>query len=168
MNEIREWIMQLASVIVFGTVCDILIAEGEIKKYIKPAIGFVLVFTLLRPLGGLSVKGLALEILENSDGIFTRTLEGGEEIQTEKIELLYEKKLSSEISDWLKNEPGHTSDVMAETEIKKDGSADIKKIKMELFVQEGEFVNCELIKKQVGEKFGIEAKKITVTLTEKR
>ena len=52
MEWLREWVMQLAGIILIGAVCDTLMADGDIKKYVKMVVGLVLVFAIVKPIVG--------------------------------------------------------------------------------------------------------------------
>ncbi len=49
MEWLRDWIMQIAGIVVLGAVCDMIINEGEMKKYVKMVMGLVLIFAIIQP-----------------------------------------------------------------------------------------------------------------------
>ena len=49
---IKEFITKIAGVVFLGTACDMLIPEGNLKKYYKLAMGFIVICVLTKPLVG--------------------------------------------------------------------------------------------------------------------
>ena len=50
MEWLRDWIMQIAGIIVLGAVCDMVLNEGVMKKYVKMVMGLVLIFAIIQPI----------------------------------------------------------------------------------------------------------------------
>ena len=54
MEWLRIWIMGIAGAILFGAVCEMILPEGGIKKYIRVVLGVVLVCAIAKPLTDLA------------------------------------------------------------------------------------------------------------------
>ncbi len=168
MDGIREWIMTVLGVITVGAVCDMIILEGALKKYIKVVLGFVLIFTVLKPIAGLSFNEIEIDFFEDKGEEFFEIAKKSEKLQNEQIALLYEEKLSNELSLILKEEFNEEISVSIETERKEDTIGDIKSVKIEVFLEEGKVINLERIKIEAAKKLDVAPEEITVVLREKR
>jgi len=62
MEWISNWIMQIAGIIVVGAICELIMVEGELKKYVKLVAGLVLMLTVIRPIIVISSNTFQLEI----------------------------------------------------------------------------------------------------------
>lgn len=103
MDWIREWVMQITGVILICSVCDIIVAEGTMKKYIKPILGFVLIVVFLRPFIGVINNELKIECSKfdfTDKETFALKLE---KTQDQAIKNLYESKLADKIATELKS-----------------------------------------------------------------
>lgn len=153
MDVLREWIMQLAGVVVLGAICDIIMIEGEMKKYVKPILGFVLIFTVLKPIAGAQFDDFTiLQSAQVEAGDLAETLE-----KTEKENLLslYEKNVGEKISEYIMENykvKAETAVVSAED---KDNFGKICEANINVLLSEGETANTESIRKSICEEFGI-------------
>ena len=103
MESLREWIMQIAGVVVLGAVCDIIIIDGGMKKYVKPVLGFVLIFTVMSPLtGGLS-GGFGFDESIPASAELSVNLE---DVEKDAVIELYQGKMAQKISDKVKERFG--------------------------------------------------------------
>lgn len=168
MDGVREWIMTVLGVITVGAIGEMIILEGELKKYIKVVLGFVLIFTVLKPIVGLSFDELEMDFFEDKGGDFFEIAKKSEELQNEQISILYEEKLSNELGQILKEEFDEEISVLVETDKTEEGIGDIKNVKIEVFLKEGEVKNLESIKKEAAKKLDVAPQKISVDLREKR
>ncbi len=66
MEWLRDWIMQVAGVIVLGAISDMIMTDGTMKKYVKVVIGLVLVFTVIKPVVNISPSGIDIESPKDS------------------------------------------------------------------------------------------------------
>ena len=167
MEWVREWILQIAAVIILGAICDIVMLEGEIKKYVKPILGVVLIFTIIRPLTSVSGNILRINMLQESINSSFETTAELEEQQLSHIADMYEKNLSKKIEDEIITKYNTKSSVTVLADREKGNLGNIKSLKIAVFVHEGEMVNTESIKRHIEEVFGIDRECITVTLTER-
>lgn len=166
MDFVRNWIFQVAGIIALSAICDIIMIEGEMKKYIKLVIGFVLVLVVIRPVTGLSSNNIMIDI---AGEVMDNSIEVSDEIEgIQKAEILqmYEEKLARKIEEETKTQC--ENDVRATVEAKADDRiGEIKQVNIEAFVEENEVINTEVIKKCISKNFGIEKGRIEVELTER-
>ncbi len=164
MDWLKEWILQLVGVITLGAICDMIMIEGEMKKYVKPIIGFALIFTIIRPVSVLSEGKLRMDILQESINSSWTTMEQTDEKQKIHILELYEKNLAKKIEEAVYTD----CKCHIEAAVYADNTADkiggIDKVEVEAKVYQGEIVNTESIKRYIAEKFGVDDDKVNVTL----
>ena len=55
-EDLRQWVLTIAGVAVFGSICDIILPGGNFRKYIRLAVGLVLILTMLTPIQKLIFK----------------------------------------------------------------------------------------------------------------
>ncbi len=164
MDWIRQWVLQIAVIIILGAICDIIMIEGEVKKYIKPIMGFVLVFTIIRPVTALSEEKLKIDIFQDSIYSLSEISQEIDEKQQIHIVKTYEKKICTEIKKIVKQKYGFESDVVVSAEKTVGRMGYIREIKIEIYANDREFVNTESVKEYIAEKFGVDDKAMSVIL----
>ena len=86
----KSWILSLSGVIVFGSMCEMILPGGTYKKYIHLAIGLMLILTVLTPFTKDRVD-TELEIPDGTGEYTSRVT--AEERQNEDIIRIYKQKL---------------------------------------------------------------------------
>ena len=46
---LREWAVTLAGIVVFGSMCEVILPEGNFQKYVRLAVGMLLILALVSP-----------------------------------------------------------------------------------------------------------------------
>lgn len=94
MSSISTWIMSIAGVSILSVIVDLIMPNGQTKKYIKGIFAFVIVFVIISPLPNLINKNFAI------DDIFQGEINLQDtyiyEINRSKIESL-EKAISNDL-----------------------------------------------------------------------
>lgn len=106
MENLKEWVMTLSSVIVFGSLCEMILPTGNFQKYIRLVIGIILVLALMSPVYSFLKNDIPNEFLE-FDTTMTYSdsnTKNIEEYQKEKIISLYKKKLTEKIFNLVSKE----------------------------------------------------------------
>lgn len=158
---LRDWIMQIAGVIVLGAVCDMIINEGEMKKYVKMVMGLVLIFAIIQPV----TKALP----EFTDFKFPKTtqIQAAElknrlgEKEQESLLKLYRQKLAKSIENetYTKWKVYATVDVT----IEEDAESRFGNIKTLTIEFSGDCdASGDEVKEYLGERFGVNPKNIKV------
>jgi stage III sporulation protein AF len=162
MEWIREWIWRIAGIIILASICDIIMIEGELKKYVKPILGFVLILTILSPIVGSGYDKIKIEsvALKNNYKFYNEM----QSQQNKDVAYMYEKRLADALSNEIKEEYGIESvaNVKTEAETYKFGkiiSADIR-----IYVDEDKVINCEQIREFVSKKIDLQKTNITISL----
>jgi stage III sporulation protein AF len=167
MDFVRGWIFQVAGIIALSAICDIIMLEGEMKKYIKPVLGFVLILAVIKPVAGLSSESIRLDI---AGEVLDRTIEISDEtddIQRTEILKMYEEKLAAKMEEEIKTQC--EKDVKATVKAKEgDKIGEIEQIFIEVPTLKDEVINTEVIKNCIDKKFGIDKDRIDIKLTERR
>ena len=167
MDWIREWILQIVGVIVLSCICDMIMLEGNMKKYVRPILGFILIFIIVRPVSAISEDKLRLDILMDSVGqvdTITMEIDGA---QREYIADMYEKKLGERMVEELSLRYGLSTKVRVMADRKTENIGGIEAVKLTISTQSGEVINTESIKRYIAEKFGVDDKIVQVTLRER-
>ncbi len=159
MDLLREWIARIAGIIILFTLCDMIMIEGTMKKYIKPIFGIVLVLAIIRPLSG--------DITDRFDFKQNYSAYGAEfsnemtAKQKETVKELYEKKLADETEKLIMTRYKVPSTVNVDAE-EKENFGNIASIEIKLEAEEGEVVRGEEIKKYLEKQLDIQEDRITI------
>ncbi len=164
MDWIRKWVLQIVGVIVLSAVCDMIMIEGNMKKYVKPILGFILIFTMLRPVTALTAKELYFDVYNDNMYLSTEILNEAESMQRLNTIKMYEKKLADKIKEIIITNYNYDSKVEVSVEKNKKTIGDISNINITIFANDGEVVNTEGIKKFIAGEFGTKNNQINVVL----
>lgn len=154
---LRSWILSVSGVIVFGSMCEMILPSGVYKKYIHLAIGLMLVLSFLAPFtGGERIDLPEIPRIEEADA------NRGEESSEADIIKIYKKKLC----DAIKSEIG---DIGGEVQIGCDICEDEEnfgKIKMVRITTKGAEISDDIIVK-IKQSYGLTDGEIEVCDTER-
>lgn len=94
-KALQDWAMVLSGVAVFGSLCEVILPEGSFQKYIRLALGMVLVLALLSPVREFLLEGWR----DNEEMIQERyqKTEEMEETQREEVLRIYKTRLNQKI-----------------------------------------------------------------------
>ncbi len=101
-EALRSWIMSLAGVIVFGSVCEMILPGGAYKKYVQLAIGLILVMTVVRPF---TEGGFSFEPSIAASAAYEQSLEMDDR-QRADILKIYKQRLCDKITAEIKGVAG--------------------------------------------------------------
>ncbi len=163
MDLLREWIVRIAGIIILFTLCDMIMIEGEMKKYIKPIFGILLVLAIIRPLSGDITDSLDFEGSYHQ-AYGTKLSDEMTLKQKKTIKELYEKKIADETEKLIMTKYKVTSSVKACAEEKEEDFGNIDLLEIKLETEEGVVVNIEEIKRYLEKELGTEKSKITIIL----
>ena len=153
MELVRDWVLQIAGIIVMGSLCELIMPTGEMKKYVKMVIGLVMVFAVLRPVVNIASSEINIDIPKN---VHSEAVELQSRLETtEKRELLrlYRNNLENKILD------GITGIQDCIVVVEENADKDFGKIKGVTLIIDGETDSAAIgrIKNTVCEKFGVDA-----------
>ncbi len=158
---LRDWIMQIAGIIVLGTVCDMIINDGEMKKYVKMVMGLVLIFEIIQPVTKVSSNLMEFKVPQTTQIQAAELKNRLGEKEQEFLLKLYRQKLEKSVENeiYTKWKTNAAADVVVEENNEKQ-FGDIKTLTVE-FAE-----NCDVsekeIKESLSERFGVNPKNIKV------
>ena len=158
MDLIREWITALAGVISIAAICDTIMIDGEMKKYLKPILGFVMIITVVQPIAGIGGE-LSFNIPDISAKVSTDFSTEVNELEQKNITELYQQKLAVRVENELKNLSGDY--INATAFVSAYNSGKIKQITVNLN-QSGDISDTEKIKETISKKFALDASNVLV------
>lgn len=168
MEWLRNWIWQIAGIIILSAVCDMIMPSGEIKKYVKLVMGLILVVAVVRPL--INTPSISVEEIERNE-----TKRNAIELKNrlDERELfnvirLYKQKLCEKIENELKLPPNVTADVKVEVEEEKEelfGS--IKEITVLVYLEQEQIGLIEAVRETVEDKTEVSSDCIRVVALSK-
>lgn len=155
---IKDWIMTLSGIIIFGVVCERIIPKGIYKKYIHLCIGLMLILSLLSPLGGDVPKLEAeLPVTETAEEM-TRDMS-----EREKADVLrlYKAKLCERIKDDIRGTAGVDFDIKCEVCGSGDDFGQVERLWITVDAADGVEINEGAIN-IIKSKYGINKEVISV------
>lgn len=161
MEWLRDWIMQIAGIVVLGAVCDMIITEGELKKYVKMVMGLVLIFAIIQPVTNASPTFVEFNLPQTTRMQAAELKNRLGEKEKESLLKIYRQKLAKSVENeiYTKCKAGAKVDVTVE-EDDQNRFGNIKTLTIE-FVG-----NCDVseneIKEYIGERFDVSIGKIKV------
>lgn len=158
---LRDWIMQIAGIIVLGTVCDMIINDGEMKKYVKMVMGLVLIFAIIQPVTKVSSNLMEFKLPQTTQAQAAELKNRLGEKEQESLLKLYRQKLERSVENeiYTKWKIMALADVTVE-ENNKNCFGDIRTLKVE-FAGSCD-ISEEDIKEYLSERFGVNPKNIKV------
>lgn len=159
MEWLREWILRVSGIIILISICDMIMLEGEMKKYIKPSLGMILVIAIIRPISGDVLSSINIE--DSYPNVYANELfEQMSNRQYMDMKNIYEQRLEKEINQRLAERYGVIANTTVVAKEKKRGFGEIQSVTIE--VDDGEPLNNERIKNWLGAELGIEQSKIRI------
>jgi len=153
--------MQIAGIVVLGAVCDMIITEGELKKYVKMVMGLVLIFAIIQPVTNASPTFVEFNLPQTTRMQAAELKNRLGEKEKESLLKIYRQKLAKSVENeiYTKWKAGAKVDVTVE-EDDQNRFGNIKTLTIE-FVG-----NCDVseneIKEYIGERFDVSIGKIKV------
>ncbi len=116
LEMLRDWAMVLSGVAVFGSLCEVILPEGSLQKYIRLGLGMLLVLALISPFQKFLQKDFAG--MDGSGGIHAYwERENMEEKQKQEVLHFYRENLSQKMEQTLREEfPGFSGEVTCKVE----------------------------------------------------
>lgn len=153
--------MQIAGITVLGAVCDMIMTEGEMKKYVKMVMGLVLVFAIIQPITTASPDFAEFELPENTQRQAAELKNRLDEKEQESVLKIYRQKLAKSVENeiYTKWKVDAAADVTVEAN-DKEHFGNIKTITIE-FVGSYDIAD-DAIKEYIGERFDVNPRNIKV------
>ena len=145
-NTINIWAQRIIIAVIICTIIEMILPEGNNKKYIKTIIGIYVIFTIISPIiSNLNNKNLNLEKYINIKSDSNLSIETSASIDTNKyIEETYKENLKKDIQQKVQAINYNAQDIKLEIETKNEEnygqilavelSIENKKEEMSLFI----------------------------------
>lgn len=116
-ENFKTWTMTSAGIVVFGSMCEMILPSGNFQKYIRLIIGMMLILALASPIYGLLNMNFSLEhYSEDSISAYT-DMADMEERQKRDIINAYKAKLAEKmLASLQQNLDGISADIRCEVE----------------------------------------------------
>ena len=165
MEWFLKWGLRIAGIIIIAAVLDIVMLEGNIKKYIRPTLGVLLILAIIKPIWGEGKNLIKTEFILNSSQQFNGLTADFEKINQSNILKLYEKRLADNMKECLKKRYGNDFAVTVKAN-DESLTGNIKSVEIEVKTKDGVYVNTEEFKSYIENEFGVLKTDIKVFLTE--
>ncbi len=125
-EDLRQWVLTIAGVAVFGSICDIILPGGNFRKYIRLAVGLVLILTMLTPIQKLIFKSRETDdFLSETD--FNSIALTVDNMDRQNISKLYRDSLEKNIKQKL-SESLNSTEIDVKCSIEEDNKENFGKI----------------------------------------
>lgn len=164
MYWLREWIWQIAGIIILSAVCDMIVPGGEMKKYVRLVMGLIMVVAVIRPL--VNVPAISLTEFENSQAgrnaaELKNVLDEREMFNVIKI---YKQKLCRKIENELEVSLDVKADVKVELEVDNDEEfGNVTGVTVLMHDESGE-KNTSGVQRKVADSIGIGTDKVKIVV----
>lgn len=155
MELLREWVIQIAGIIILSAICDIIMIEGDMKKYIKPIFAFVLLVSVIKPLIGFSYDKIEVNFSEAKQLEAEKLLEKVNDYESEAVERLYEEKIAEKLQEEVKKVFKNESRASVNAEKTESGAVEIKNVEITVFALNGEAINTKEIQRYLKQVFDV-------------
>ncbi len=163
MEFIREWIMRIAGITALGAVCDMIMTDGNMKKYVKMVVGLVLVLAVISPITEITPKLSDIKIPEITQRKAAEMKNTIAEKEYQQIIMLYSEKLEQSIEGKIYSDFG--CGAKAKVKVEENDNKTFGNItQVFITISSEKRVNIEEIKITVSKGFGVETKNIDVQI----
>lgn len=162
MEVLREWAMTVAGIVVFGSACEMILPDGSFRKYVRLAIGLVLILTLVSPLQGLLKTEMDFDIAEQSIDAYSLKNDMEGQQQTDVLRLYRQnlnEKMQASLTERFNNIPMEVRCTVEEKEPETFGV--IREVAVMVDAAYGIDITQE-IGEILSKDFGVEEKKLKV------
>ncbi len=161
MELIREWVMRIAGITALGAVCDMIMTDGNMKKYVKMVVGLVLVLAVISPLTQITPRLSDIKIPETTQRKAAELKNTIAEKEYQQIVMLYSEKLETSIEGKIYSDFG--CEAKAEVKVEENDNKTFGNIIQVLItIPPEKKVDIEGIKATVSKGFGVETKNIDI------
>lgn len=153
---LKAWAMSLSGIIVFGSVCDMLLPNDAYKKYIHLAIGIILILALISPFAEGNFEP------EASLPAFSEACEiEAEGQEREAILKVYKNKLHEKMKEDIEETAGVEFDIRCEINETEEEFGEIEEIRIIADAKDGVRINDRAIE-ILCDRYGVSRDKISV------
>ena len=122
MEFLKSWTSAIAGTIIFTALCEMIVPDGNMKKYVRMCLGMLVMITLIKPLSNINLSSYAENLFDYDKTLAYSQQKNYTEEERTIIKELYQEKLEGKIKETLENKINAeiTARVDAETEDEKN------------------------------------------------
>ena len=163
MDGLKEWSMTIAGIVVLGSACEVIMPDDSFRKYVRLAIGLILVMVFISPLKEFLHKGAQTEYPQLSYTSYQQR-EEMKDVQNDEVIRLYQKNLNSKIKGALSNRIGKTPfQVRCTVETEKPDTFGTINHVLVIMDADCNINVSQLVKECLSQDFGVNKTNVTVT-----
>lgn len=156
MSFFREWTASVVGIIIFTSACEIIVPDGEMKKYVRLVLGMLVTISLIKPIGNFKIIKRAEDVFYYDRSAAFKQQEYYSENERKMINDLYRKKLEEKIVKTLNGKIDAVFTAVVDTEAESGESfGEIKDIYIEVKQSGGFRDYADEIKEILKNDFGI-------------
>ncbi len=163
MELIREWIMRIAGITALGAACDMIMTDGNMKKYVKMVVGLVLVLAVISPITEITPEISNIKIPEITQKKAAELKNTIAEKEYQQIVTLYSEKLEKSIENKIYSDFGCAAEAKVRVE-ENDNKTFGNITQIFITILSEKKVDIEEIKVTVSNGFGVEIKNIDIQI----
>lgn len=156
MEWIRSWAGQIIISVIIASILEMILPEGNNKKYIKMVIGVYVVFTIVSPvISKFTEKPIDLDLDKYEEYIKQDTYVSSnkiEQVREDNIQNIYEENLKGDIKERLEEKGYEASNIKLSLDLENSKSyGSIKKIEMKVIKKNQDENKIKMVNKiQIG------------------
>lgn len=117
MEALKSWAIVVTGTVIFGSVCEMLMPDGNLRKFVRVALGILLVFAIAKPLINISDKDFMLNEIKQSQAMASDYSKGLDEENKFQIIKTYKKNLNKKMEEAIaERDPDIVVDINSEVE----------------------------------------------------
>ena len=128
MEALKSWAMVVTGTVILGSVCEVLMPDGNLKKFVRVTLGILLVFSIAKPLVTISDRDFMIGEIKQSRIMasdYTRMLDDENKFQIIKS---YKKNLNEKIEKAIREKDADAV-VEVKTDVETENEKDFGEIK---------------------------------------
>lgn len=86
-----QWVVTVAGIVILSVLCDVILPEGQTRKYIKTVVGVIVTLVMLQPIVSLASGSLNIEISQSANNSATQ-------VQQSYLDMVNNKQIDLQLS----------------------------------------------------------------------
>lgn len=163
MEFLKGWTSAIAGTIIFTALCEIIVPDGNMKKYVRMCLGMLVMITLIKPLSNINLNSFTENLFDYDKTLAYSQQKNYTKEERELIKELYQGKIEGKIKETLEKKINAeiTARVDAETKAE-ENFGEILSLYIIVSQKDGFWDYADEIKKILKEDFGISEDKVTL------
>ncbi len=85
-----QWVITVAGIVILSVLCDVILPEGQTRKYIKTVVGVVVTLVMLQPIVSLASSSLNVSISQSENNAV--------QVQQSYLDMVNDKQIELQVS----------------------------------------------------------------------